>query len=253
MNNWICNERVSENGKISLFIFPCSGGTASSYYKWREYLSEDIDIYPVQYPMREKRAKEPMPDTLGELAEQFCESCINFLNNKKFAFLGHCAGSIVGYEAILYLKAKYNISPVSFFSVSLPAPDIFNPTYFEGKTISQLDMESFIRFLKENMNFEDAFYNNRFVMEYYRRLAVKDFKLAEEYGYDKKILIDADITAFVGKDDKHMSQADNKAWGRFTTGKFTDVVIDGGHDICESCSEDICRCIQQKLKEVISY
>ena len=56
MNRWICNERVSGKGNVSLFIFPCSGGTASSYHKWHEYLNEEIDIYPVQYPMREKRA-----------------------------------------------------------------------------------------------------------------------------------------------------------------------------------------------------
>lgn len=59
MNKWIFNERVSENGKVSLFIFPCSGGTASSYHKWHEYLNEDIDIYPVQYPMRENVLKIP--------------------------------------------------------------------------------------------------------------------------------------------------------------------------------------------------
>lgn len=55
-----------------------------------EYLNEDIDIYPVQYPMREKRAKDPMPDSITELAQQFCDECIELIREKEFAFLGHC-------------------------------------------------------------------------------------------------------------------------------------------------------------------
>lgn len=252
MNNWICNERESENGRISLFIFPCSGGTASTYYKWREKLNDNIDIYPVQYPMREKRAKEPMPDTLYELTEQFCDSCIDILKAKKFAFLGHCIGSAIGYEAALYLKEKYGIYPVNLFSVSLPAPDIFKPMYFEGKAVSELDSESFARFLRKYMNFDEAFYNNRFVMQYYRKVTVSDFKLAEEYRYDKTTPIDADITAFSGIDDDSMTEEDNKAWEKYTLGKFRNEMTEGGHDVCETRYEYICKCIQEQLDSQIS-
>jgi len=251
MNNWICGGRESENGRISLFIFPCSGGTASSYYKWRDKLNENIDIYPVQYPMREKRAKDPMPDTLYELTEQFCESCIDLLKAKKFAFLGHCIGSVIGYEAALYLKEKYGIYPTNLFSVSLPAPNIFNPMYFEGKTISELDSDSFQRFLRKYMNFDESFYSNRFVMEYYRKVTVNDFRLAEEYRYEKTTPIDADITAFSGKEDDSMSLEDNQAWKNFTLGKFRNEMISGGHDICETQYEYICRCVQEQLDSVV--
>ena len=104
MNRWICNERVSGKGNVSLFIFPCSGGTASSYHKWHEYLNEEIDIYPVQYPMREKRAKDPMPDSITELAQQFCDACIDLIKEKKFAFLGIFPGSLDVFHSHLYFN-----------------------------------------------------------------------------------------------------------------------------------------------------
>ena len=44
-----------------------------------------------------------------ELAQQFCDECIELIREKEFAFLGHCAGSLVGYEAALYLKEKYGL------------------------------------------------------------------------------------------------------------------------------------------------
>lgn len=247
MNRWICNERVSGKGNVSLFIFPCSGGTASSYHKWHEYLNEEIDIYPVQYPMREKRAKDPMPDSITELAQQFCDACIDLIKEKKFAFLGHCAGSLVGYESALYLKKKHGLTLTSLFSVSIPAPNKFNPTYFEGKPVSQLDKDEFIRFLKAFMPLDDAFYNNRFVMEYYRKLTVKDFSLAEGYGYNKSVPLDGDIISFMGKEDPYMSEADSMLWKDFTLGKFENVMLDGNHDVCETCSRDICNYIQKSL------
>ena len=74
MNRWICNERVSGKGNVSLFIFPCSGGTASSYHKWHEYLNEEIDRYPVQYPMREKRAYyEAHPEVVHKIIREGSE------------------------------------------------------------------------------------------------------------------------------------------------------------------------------------
>lgn len=252
MNNWICNERVSNKGNVSLFIFPCSGGTASSYHKWRDLLSEEIDIYPVQYPLREKRMKDPMPDTLKDLAHRFCDECIELIKQKKVAFLGHCAGSLVGYESALYLEEIYGLILDTLFSVSIPAPNKFNPTFFEGKPISQLDMEEFIRFVKEFMPLDETFYSNRFVMEYYRKLTVKDFKLAEEYGYDRSTPIESDIISFVGKTDKYMSEEDGMLWEKFTTGKFENIMLNGGHDVCESCSEYICSCIEKHFKTKIN-
>ena len=247
MNKWIFNEIESENGKVSLVIFPCSGGTASSYHKWHEYLNEDIDIYPVQYPMREKRAKDPMPDSITELAQQFCDECIELIREKEFAFLGHCAGSLVGYEAALYLKEKYGLILSTLFSVSIPAPNKFNPTYFEGKPISRLDMDGFIRFLKEFMPLDDSFFNNKFVMEYYRKLTVKDFSLAEGYSYDRSAPLEGDIVSFIGREDAYMSEEDSLLWKDFTLGKFENVMLSGGHDVCETCSRDICGQVEKKL------
>ena len=135
----------------------------------------------------------------------------------------------------------------SLFSVSIPAPNKFNPTYFEGKPVSQLDKDEFIRFLKAFMPLDDTFYNNRFVMEYYRKLTVKDFSLAEGYGYNKSVPLDGDIISFMGKEDPYMSEADSMLWKDFTLGKFENVMLDGNHDVCETCSRDICNYIQKSL------
>ena len=51
----------------------------------------------------------------------------------------------------------------------------------------------------------------------------------------------------MGKEDPYMSEADSMLWKDFTLGKFENVMLDGNHDVCETCSRDICNYIQKSL------
>lgn len=108
-------------------------------------------------------------------------------------------------------------------------------------------MDGFIRFLKEFMPLDDSFFNNKFVMEYYRKLTVKDFSLAEGYSYDRSAPLEGDIVSFIGREDAYMSEEDSLLWKDFTLGKFENVMLSGGHDVCETCSRDICGQVEKKL------
>ena len=247
MNNVICNEKVSEKGRVNLFIFPCSGGTASSYHHWREHLSEEINIYPVQYPMREKRARDAMPESIKLLAQSLAEDCMDIIKGGKFAFLGDCSGSLVAYEASVYLSEKYGISPEKIFVVSSPSPDISNPMYFKDKLISQLNDEEFIEFLKENMTFPEEFYANKFAVDYYRKIVKTDFKMVEEYDYSSKTKLGCGISVFFGKTDPYMNEDQSNGWKNFTDHVFEHQVLDGGHNIFETHPKEICQDIERSL------
>ncbi len=247
MSNIICNEKVSEKGRFNLFIFPCSGGTASSYHGWREHLSDEINIYPVQYPMREKRARDAMPESIKLLARSLADDCIDIIKEKNFAFLGDCSGSLVAYEASVYLSEKYGISPEALFVVSSPAPDISNPMYYKNKLISQLDDDGFISFLKENMSFPDEFYENKFAVEYYKKIVKTDFKMVEEYEYSSKIKLGCRLSVFYGKDDPYMSEEQSEGWKNYTDHGFDHYILDGGHNIFETHPKEICKEIEKAI------
>lgn len=230
-----------------MFIFPCSGGTASSYHGWREYLSDEINIYPVQYPMREKRAGDDMPESMKLLAQFLADDCLDIIKGGHFAFLGDCSGSIVAYEASVYLSYKYCISPKALFVVSSPAPDISNLMYFREKLISQLDNEEFVDFLKENMSFPDEFYVNKFAVDYYKKIVKADFRMVEEYDYSSKATLDCMISVFFGKNDSYMNKEQSAGWNNFTDSAFVHNVLDGGHNIFETHSKEICKEIEKAL------
>lgn len=246
MNNWICNEREEAVNKINLFIFPASGGTASTFRKWHNLIDKNINIYPVQYPMREKRVREEMPDNLIQLSHEFCDSCIDLIKREddvKNIFFGHCAGALIGYEAALYLEDKYDVPIAALMAISIPSPNKFNPNKFEGKPISRLDYDQFIRFIKRFNPLDETLYSNRFIMEYYRKLTVADFKIAEEYGYDKDRPIKGDVVSFVGREDDYTPIEDAQLWRNFTMGKFEFITLNGGHRACETNREEICKYI----------
>ena len=104
INKWIAHESDKGEGK-TLFCFPHAGGTAAFFAEWGGHI-EGTAVLPVQFPMREKRIREPMPDSIRELVKGFVDDCIDILRERPFAFLGHCSGSIVAYEAAVYLKEK---------------------------------------------------------------------------------------------------------------------------------------------------
>lgn len=247
MNNCICNESVSENGEVNLFIFPCAGGTASSFHGWNKYLSDRINIYPVQYPMREKRARDAMPESIKLLAQELVEDCIDLIKNGKCAFLGDCSGSITAYEAAIYIEEKYGIVPQGVFAVSSPSPAVSNPMTFNGKFISELDSSEFVQFLKENMSFPEEFYANRFAVDYYRKIVHTDFKLVEEYDHKVDRAVECDIISFVGSCDKYMTEEHSADWKRFCSKSFKQIVFEGEHNIFETHQEQICKEIEELL------
>lgn len=247
MNHIICNERVSEEGEINLLTFPCSGGTASSFIGWKERLSKRINLYPIQLPMREKRARDRMPENIRLLAQSLAEDCLELVKDKKFAFLGDCSGSLIAYEAAVYLNEKYGIVPETVFVLSSPSPDIPNPMMFEGTLISQLDDEKFIAFLKANMNFPNEFYANKFAINYYKKIVRTDFQLVEEYDYAMREKLKCDLSVFFGTADSYMSEEQSAGWKNFTNGTFRHHVLDGGHTIFETHAQTICGEVESTL------
>ena len=59
---WIAHE-TDQKQDFALYCFHHAGGTAAYFAKWGAEF-ENIAVLPVQFPMREKRIKEKMPDSM---------------------------------------------------------------------------------------------------------------------------------------------------------------------------------------------
>ena len=109
---WINHQTTHPEASINLFCFPHAGSSSTFFAPWSKYFSNQVNLFPVQYPGRDNRMQDPMPDTLLEMARQMAEESAS-LFEKPFVFLGHCSGSFVAFEAHYMEKSRkfYSFPP----------------------------------------------------------------------------------------------------------------------------------------------
>jgi len=76
-----------------LFLFPHAGSGGLIYRPWPPLLPDDLEIQIVQLPGRESRLKEESYREFAPLADALYEALVNELDERPFAFFGHCLGA----------------------------------------------------------------------------------------------------------------------------------------------------------------
>lgn len=121
MTSVICNP--NSQATVRLFCFPYAGGSSLLFRRWRDTLPKNIEVYPVELPGRlNQRQKSPFT-RMEPLVKEIAISLLPYLE-KPFALFGHSMGGLVSFELARFLRAKYNLQPVSLFISGRRAPQI---------------------------------------------------------------------------------------------------------------------------------
>ena len=243
---WI--DHKSDNGeKMALFCFPHAGGTASYFAKWGKKLPGTA-LMPVQFPMREKRIKEPMPDSIQALVAAFVDECVDLLRERPFAFFGHCSGSIAAYEAAKYAKETYNIEPKLLFVSSC-----YSPADYSAPVLSTLGNEDLLKEIEKTGFVTKELLANPFMFEYFAPIVKKDFALQENYRCSGADPVSAPIVALYGTDDQTMEKRELiQNWERFTTAGLSIESFRGTHIYLEQETDTVLETISKYIKEYMA-
>ncbi|EHQ88981.1 putative thioesterase involved in non-ribosomal peptide biosynthesis [Desulfosporosinus youngiae DSM 17734] len=245
MTKWINHASENKGAKINLFCFPHAGGSSSYFARWSRNFSEAINIFPVEYPMREKRSGEAMPDSLTELARQMSVECRDMFS-APFALFGHCTGAIIAYEAAQALYEKFQIEPLSLFvSASV------SPRYTKIQSVQAMGDEEFIAFVGKYGAVDPVFLENKELLDYFLPIVRKDFELHENYRPGMHPPLTCPIHALNGNHDFNtLASAEVDDWAVFTTAAFKKDVFPGEHFYLDSHLQEICRLLETTLLEL---
>lgn len=110
---------------ITLFCFPCLGGSANSQFgEWASLWSRSLgsvgSCVAVEYPGHGNDTSELIGD-MDQLANHLVESLGLRSLRQPFALLGHSMGAMVAYEVARILQ-QHSITPVALFAVAQMAP-----------------------------------------------------------------------------------------------------------------------------------
>lgn len=228
---------------MKLFCFPCAGGSATMYFKWKKYFPEIIEILPVELTGRGSRANEPYYDTFNELIIDLTEFVKNKLfPGEKYALLGFSMGGIIVYEVYKSLERENVSLPKDLFIIAKESPDT------AVKKICHLPDDLFLKEIISYDGIPEVVLNNDDLLRFYLPTLRADFKLIEDYNFDDNTEnIKCDITVLWGENDRSVVKNGIYNWEKYTSFSFYNYSFSGGHFFMNDHVEDIANILINKL------
>lgn len=223
-NKWFLKFKSNPGSKIRLFCFHHSGGGASTYYRWLDHLSTEIELIAIQLPGRENRFSEPLATNIEDIIVNLSEG-FSLYKDKPYIIFGHSLGALIGFEFVKAIIHLYSMLPSQIIVSAARAPHL---TY-RRKSLSQLDNESLTQELKGYNGIDMNILNNNDLLSIFLPIIRKDFSLLEGYQYVRSEPFSCNMLALAGSHDKTVQTEEIRAWSEHTTGKFEYLSFAGEH------------------------
>lgn len=95
-----------DNAQFRLVCFPWAGAGASVYRRFAYHLSENIEIFAVQYPGREDCYNESRLRRMEDIVRYISTDIRTLIDHHPIIFFGHSMGALVAYEVAQSLNVR---------------------------------------------------------------------------------------------------------------------------------------------------
>jgi medium-chain acyl-[acyl-carrier-protein] hydrolase len=232
------------DSSLNLFIFHYSGGTASQFRPWSNWLDSLIDPIGIQLPGRENRFGEPLffeaKDAIESLIEVFPKNM-----NTPFIVFGHSMGATLAFEFVRALREKNFNLPEHLIISGRAAPHI--PSCH--KPIYHLNKEEFLEELIKYNGMPKEVLNSPELLDLFIPIVQADFSISDTYQYSPESLLSFPITAFGGINDSYVLEEDLRVWGLHTESIFKHYMFEGDHFFL---IKDSCLRVVDKINTIAS-
>ena len=215
---------------LRLILLPHAGGASSLFRDWPAALPPDIEAWAVQYPGRERRIGEPLPDDLGALARTLAEVAAPLLDRPTGVF-GHSMGAGIGYEMLRVLEAERaplarpQAGPVHLFASARQAPH--RP---RGRMVHLLPDDEFCAVLLGNGGVNGQLLADPGLRELYLPIIRSDYRISETHRPTPVTPpLRVDLTVLTGTEDHAVDPAEAARWAEATSGSFVHHELPGDH------------------------
>ncbi len=241
-NNWIVDHQPNPNAKLRLFCFHYLGGGASMFRQWRNGLSPEIEVCPIQLPGRENRLSEQPFVQMSHLVETLAQVLHPYLD-KPFAFYGHSLGALISFELARQLRRQYNLSPVHLFAAASFATQLINPL----QTMGERNDSEWIRELPRLIDAPKSLLENADFVQTLLPTIKADSQIVSTYTFYSEAPLDCPISAFAGIQDHLVKLDDISPWQQHTCSIFKQRMFPGNHLFCNSDRSLLLQAINEQL------
>ncbi|MEO7020522.1 MAG: alpha/beta fold hydrolase [Ktedonobacteraceae bacterium] len=244
--NWIFGARPNPAARVRLFCFPFAGGGASTYYPWISLLAPEIDVYPVQFPGRENRVKEPPLRRLDGLIQALAQALQPYFD-MPYAFFGHSMGALVSFELTRQLRQQGARLPEHLFLSAYRSPETPSDEPRQALPESALSDSALMKTLLELDGTSPEILANEELRQLLLPILRADFAVCESYQFHAQEPLACPITVLGGQQDKRVQQAKLETWRKQTSQDFATHMLLGNHLFIRPAQAAVLQIISQAL------
>lgn len=212
--------------KVKLICFPYAGGASNIFYQWRNYITKNVIIKPIELSGRGKRINENMYADFDHLMQDVVSLVVPEIKNDNYVLFGHSMGAKIAFYLAQEIKRLKLREPLHLFISGRGAPGIVGRDEDNYASLSDKDFKNKIINLGGTSKeiFEHPELENIFLP-----LLRNDFLLAEnDININHFCKLSYNISVFSGIDDI-LSEEQVNSWAKFSSKSCSISYFQGGH------------------------
>lgn len=237
--------------KIKVFCIPYAGGSSMVYSKWEKYLSDSIEIIPIELAGRGRRFKDEFNTCLDEIVADIYNNIKDDIATTEYALFGHSMGGLLVYEVCRMIISLKQRQPIHIFISASKPPHARR----EDKAIKYMSDKEIIEELFELDSSNRRLYEDKQRWAKFIPVWKSDCNIVDQYEFQYPIFdLKINMSILGGKSDPFIHFSDLEEWERYTSCKCNIQEFDGGHFFvvknCRKAVEFINSTLSQYIIEV---
>lgn len=228
-----------------LFCFPYAGGSSAVFSSWKNSISSDIELYPVELAGRGRRITEPMYRNFEELMDDMLNIVEKQISTgRNYALFGHSLGASIVYNLTQRILQKGLHAPSRLFISGRGAPHIKRP---DEKIYHRMNDDQFEEEVLKLGGTVPEIFLHKELRDLFLPLLKNDFMLAETIDEDVVVTpVEQVITVFQGTTDD-LTDEQREGWKLYSRSSCEVHYFPGGHFFLNDHAPAMIRIINEAM------
>lgn len=244
--HWFHPVEPAPEATVRLFLLPHAGSGAVVYRDWGSLLPETIAPQAVTLPGRHNRRDEKTYDDLDPLLDALHDAVIDDLDERPFAFFGHCLGAQLAFRLTAMMEEEGGPTPVLLGVSGWSPVGFFKPTE-EQSLMPEAEIVEWIKMLG---SFPAEIYDNPEMLALVVPALRADLRVAAQH-IDDAAGVATPLVSYGGRSDPLMEEPDAMShWAGRSPEYLGHTDYPGGHFYMDTHAEAVTAHFAHRLERM---